>query len=215
MNPASSSVIRSPGARPARDAPTVCDCRSEEGGPSVAVSFLATASHASIQSEYTSTAELRSACRGQHDCAEPLICKKMRIQFVLVWKLWPHDLQLKLPTPIFLSILTLTDVSWLQKTHLKEVASASRCIKCQPSTVMANDAMPYLLLRSFTLCCFAFSLSLISTDASCARRRMLALTILLLVCCCRSFDCCCMRKQRRDEWKLGTTTQRNDAACRK
>lgn len=45
---------------------------------------------------------------------------------MLVWKFCPHDLQLKLPTPIFLSILTLTEVSWLQKTHLKEVASASR-----------------------------------------------------------------------------------------
>ena len=128
----------SPGARPARDA-EVCGCRKEEaggGGPAVS---LATVSQASIQSEYTSTAALRSGnCQSVFSSA--IKERVLRIQFVLVWKLCPHDLQLKLPTPTFLSILTVTDVSWLQKTHLNAVPRASRCGKRQSWTVMVVGA---------------------------------------------------------------------------
>lgn len=45
---------------------------------------------------------------------------------VLDWKFWPHWRQLSVPMEFFLSSCTVTEVSLLQKTHLKEVASGSR-----------------------------------------------------------------------------------------
>lgn len=130
----------SPGARPARDV-EVCGWRKEEaggGGPAVS---LATVSQASIQSEYTSIAELRSArCRSVSRQVH-VDGRVTRVQLVLVWKLCPHDLQLRLPTPTFLSILTVTEVSWLQKTHLNVVASASRCTSVSVSPIQSRTVM--------------------------------------------------------------------------
>lgn len=44
-------------------------------------------------------------------------------------KCCPHCLQLRCPILFFLSMVTLTDVSLLQNTHLNEVASGSRWIQ--------------------------------------------------------------------------------------
>jgi len=44
------------------------------------------------------------------------------------WNLWPQTAQDRCPTPDFLSSLTVTDFSWLQKRHVNSLAKLSRCI---------------------------------------------------------------------------------------
>ncbi len=42
------------------------------------------------------------------------------------WNFWPQILQSSQPQPAFLSNLTSTDFSWLQKRHVNVVGSGSR-----------------------------------------------------------------------------------------
>jgi hypothetical protein len=44
---------------------------------------------------------------------------------MFVWKVWPQTLHCRLPTPVFFSMETETDFSWLQKRHWKVVGSFS------------------------------------------------------------------------------------------
>lgn len=51
-----------------------------------------------------------------------LVC----VQLMEHWNFWPQTLQSSEPQPDFLSSLTSTDFSWLQKRHVKVVGSGSR-----------------------------------------------------------------------------------------
>ena len=47
------------------------------------------------------------------------------IPLIGLWNVWPQDLQLSVPMLVLRSNLTVTPVSWLQKTHLKAVGRGS------------------------------------------------------------------------------------------
>jgi hypothetical protein len=68
---------------------------------------------------------------------------------MFVWKVWPQTLHWRLPTPLFFSIETLTDFSWLQKRHWKVVGSFSfygvvsnRCYLSEVADVVAMSDIP-------------------------------------------------------------------------
>ena len=57
------------------------------------------------------------------------------IPLIGLWNVWPQDLQLSVPMLVLRSNLTVTPVSWLQKTHLKAVGSGSRWRKSRAVSV--------------------------------------------------------------------------------
>jgi hypothetical protein len=58
-------------------------------------------------------------------CVEPGSGTGVTVQLIVHWKRCPHTLHSSEPTPPFLSILTVTEFSWLQNRQVNTVGRGS------------------------------------------------------------------------------------------